>query len=99
MIPTIVIKLPLGHQILLLANYSKELNIAHKTSLVGVIKVCSRGGATYIVCQIIAKTRLNIANLICSNFILLRNTLTEQLVVEHKCPCVDAVKYCINKFP
>ena len=30
--------------------------------IVCVIKVCSNGGATYIICEIIAKDNLNIAN-------------------------------------
>ena len=30
---------------------------------VSVVKVCSNGGATYIICKIIAKDKLNIANL------------------------------------
>ena len=50
---------------LLLQNYSiKFLDIAHKNSpWVCVIKICSNGGTTYIICEIIAKDNLNIANL------------------------------------
>ena len=49
---------------LLLQNYSTEfLDIAHKISLVCVIKVCSDSGITYIIIKIIAKDNLNIANL------------------------------------
>ena len=48
----------------LLQNYStKFLDIAHNRSWVCAIKVCSNGGATYIICKIIVKDNLNIANL------------------------------------
>ena len=49
---------------LLLQNCSTkflELNI--NKPLVCAIKVCSNGGATYIICEIIAKDTLNIENL------------------------------------
>ena len=54
---------------LLLQNYW----ILHTNSpWVCVIKVCSNGGATYIIGEIIAKDNLNIENLmqICKNFLL-----------------------------
>ena len=50
---------------LLLQNYStKFLDILHTNSpWVCVIRVCSKGGATYIIGKIIAKNNLNIENL------------------------------------
>ena len=50
---------------LLLQKYSKEfLDIAHKNSpWVCLIKVCSDGGATYIIGEITAKKNFNILNL------------------------------------
>ena len=49
---------------LLLQNYSTEFfDIAHKESLVYVIKVCSNSGNMYIIIEIIAGDNLNIANL------------------------------------
>ena len=48
---------------LILQNYStKFLDIAQNSSWVCVIKICSNGGTTYIICEIIAKDNLNIAN-------------------------------------
>ena len=41
---------------------NKFLDIAHKSSWVCAIKVCSGGGAIYIIYKIIAKDNLNIAN-------------------------------------
>ena len=60
---------------LLLQNYSTEfLDIAHKWSLVCVIYICSKGGFTYITGEIIAKYKLNIANLMqTSEKLLLQN--------------------------
>ena len=49
---------------LLPQNYSTEfLDIAHKIFLC-LIKVCSKGGAIYIIGEIIAKDNLNMANLL-----------------------------------
>ena len=50
---------------LLLQNYStKFLDIAHKWSLLCMcnFKVCSNGGATYLISEMIAKDILNITN-------------------------------------
>ena len=58
---------------LLLQNYStKFLDITYKSPWVCVIRVCSNGGATYIISQIIAKDNLNIENLMQTfeNFLL-----------------------------
>ena len=51
-----------------------------------LINVCSNGGATYIIRELIAKDNLNIANLM-QNFenLLLKNYLTEFLDIAHKC--------------
>ena len=49
---------------LLLQNYStKFLDITQNCPWVCVIKVCSNGGATYNIGEIIAKDNLNIENL------------------------------------
>ena len=49
---------------LLLQNYSTNfLDITYKFPWVCVIKACSYGGATYIICEIITKNTFNIANL------------------------------------
>ena len=48
----------------LLQNYStKFLHLHTNSPWVCVIKVCSNGGATYIISEIIAKDNLNIENL------------------------------------
>ena len=49
------------------------------------IKVCSNSGATYIICEIIAKDNLNKANLM-QTFVnlLLQNYWTEFLDITHK---------------
>ena len=48
---------------LLLQNYStKSLDINRNSPWICVIKVCSNGGATYIIGEIIAKDNLNIEN-------------------------------------
>ena len=52
---------------LLLQNYSTKFlditNLHTNSPWVCVIKVCSNGGATYIIGEIIAKDNLNIGNL------------------------------------
>ena len=49
---------------LLFQNYStKFLDIAHKYHLGYEIKVCSNGGAIYIIGEIIGEINLNIVNL------------------------------------
>ena len=49
---------------LLLQNYStKFVDITYNSPWVCVIKVCSNGGVTYIIGEIIAKDNLNIENL------------------------------------
>ena len=50
-----------------------------------VIKVCSNGGATYIICEIIAKDNLNIENLMQTfKNLLLQNYSTKFLDITHK---------------
>ena len=51
----------------------------------GIIKICSNDGATYIICEIIAKDSLNIANWMQTfeNF-LFQNYWTEFLDIAHK---------------
>ena len=51
---------------LLLQNYLTKFldRLLHiNRPWVCAIKICSNGGATYIICEIIAKDKLNIANL------------------------------------
>ena len=63
-----------------------------------VIKVCSNGGATYIIGEIIAKDNLNIENLmqIFEN-LLLQNYSTKFLDIAHNYrPWVSAIKVCSN---
>ena len=58
----------------------KFLDIAYKINSpwVCVIKVCSNGGATFIICEIIAKDNLNIVNLMQTfENLLLQNFLTD----------------------
>ena len=73
---------------LLLQNYStKFLDITYKTNSpwVCVIKVCSNGGATYIIGEIIAKDNLNKENLMQTfENVLIQNYSTEFLDVAHK---------------
>ena len=72
---------------LLLQNYlTKFLDIIHTNSpCVCVIKVCSNGGATYIICEIIAKDNLNIENLMQTfENLLLQNFSTKFLDIAHK---------------
>ena len=72
---------------LILQNYSaKFLDITYINSpWVCVIKVCSNGGTTYIIGEIIAKDNSNIENLMQTfeNF-LLQNYRTEFLDIAHK---------------
>ena len=58
--PTLVIKLWLKNQIFTFSTSSLKPPADGASS---VIKVCSNGGVTYIICEIIAKDNLNIANL------------------------------------
>ena len=69
---------------LLLQNYStKFLDIAH-IFLGYVIKVCSNGGATYFISEIITKYNLNIANLMQTfQNVLLQNYCTESFDIAH----------------
>ena len=72
---------------LLLQNYStKFLDITYKNSpWVCVIKVCSNGGATYIIGEIIAKDNLNIENLMQTfENLLLQNYSTKFLDITYK---------------
>ena len=71
---------------LLLQNYStKFLDITCKYSGVCVIKVCSNGGATYIIGEIIAKDNLNIENLMQTfENLLLQNYWTNFLDIAQK---------------
>ena len=61
------------------------LDIAHNSNLIYVIKVCSNGGAIYIISEIIAKDNFNIANLmqIFGN-LLLQNYSTKFLDIARK---------------
>ena len=71
---------------LLLQNYStKFLDIHTNSPWVYVIKVCSNGGATYIIGEIIAKDNLNIENLMQTfENLLLQNYSTTFLDVTYK---------------
>ena len=72
---------------LLLQNYStKFLDIPYKNRpWVYVIKVCSNGGATYIIGKIIAKDNLNIENLMRTfETLLLQNYSTKFLDITYK---------------
>ena len=63
---------------LLLQNCStKLLDMRINRPWVCAIKVCSNGGATYIICEIIAKDYLNIANLM-QTFEIFFSKITEQ---------------------
>ena len=71
---------------LLLQNYwTKFLDITHNLSLCMCYSNFWNGGATYIICEIIAKDNLNIANWMQTfeNF-LLQNYWTEFLDIAHK---------------
>ena len=72
---------------LLLQNYSiKFLDILHTNRpWVCVIKVCSNGGATYIIGEIVAKDSLNIENLMGTfENLLLQNYPTIFLDITYK---------------
>ena len=71
---------------LLLQNYStKFLDITCNSPWVCVIKVCSNGGATYIIGEIIAKDNLNIENLMQTfENLLLQNYSTKFLDITYK---------------
>ena len=56
-----------------------------------VIKVCSNGGTTYIIGEIIAKDNLNI-----ENFLQLQNYSTEFLDITHNSPWVCVIKVRSN---
>ena len=69
---------------LLLQNYcTKFLDITYKP-WVCAIKVCSNGGATYIICEIIAKDNLNIENLMQTFENLLQNYSSKFLDITYK---------------
>ena len=70
----------------LLQNYStKFLDIHTNSPWVCVIKVCSNGGATYIIGEIIAKDNLNIENLMQTfENLLLQNYSTTFLDITYK---------------
>ena len=71
---------------LLLQNYSTKFLILHiNRPWVCAIKVCLNGGATYFICEIIAKDNLNIANLMQTfENLFPQNFLTEFLDIAHK---------------
>ena len=71
---------------LLLQNYStKFLDIHTNSPWVCLIKVCSNGGATYIIGDIIAKDNLNIENLMQTfENLLLQNYSTKFLDITYK---------------
>ena len=71
---------------LLLQNYSTNSLILHTNSpWVCVIKVCSNGGATYIIGEIIAKDNLNTENLMQTfENLLLQNYSTKFLDITYK---------------
>ena len=71
---------------LLLQNYStKFLDITYNSPWVSVIKVCSNGGATYIIGEIIAKNNFNIENLMQTfENLLLQNYSTKFLDITYK---------------
>ena len=52
-----------GHRVNELKPFFYRLLIVGSSIKVCAIKVCSNGGATYIICEIITKNTLNIANL------------------------------------
>ena len=73
--------------LLLQNNSTKFLDISLQTNSpwVCVIKVCSNGGATYIIGEIIAKDNLNIENLMQTfEILLLQNNLTKFLDITYK---------------
>ena len=71
---------------LLLQNYStKFLDITYNGPWVCVIKVCSSGGATYIIGKIIAKDNLNMDILMLTfENLLFRKYSTEFLEIAYK---------------
>ena len=71
---------------LLLQNYStKFFDITYNSPWVCVIKVCSNGGATYIIGKIIAKDNLNIENLMQTfGNLLFQNYSTKFLDITYK---------------
>ena len=83
---------------LLLQNYStKFLDITYNSPWVCVIKVCSNGGATYIIGEIIAKDNLNIENLMQTfENLLLQNYSTKFLDITYNSPWVCVIKVCSN---
>ena len=64
----------------------KGFTVLHTNSpCVFVILVCSNGGSTYFVCEVIAKDNLNIENLMQTfENLLLQNYLTKFLDIAHK---------------
>ena len=70
---------------LLLQNYTtKSLDIANRP-WVCAIEVCSNGGTTYIIGEIIAKDNLNTENLMQTfENLLLQNYTTKSLDIAHK---------------
>ena len=85
---------------LLLQNYStKFLDIHTNSPWVCVIKVCSNGGATYNIGEIIAKDNLNTENLMQTfENLLLQNYTPKLLDIAHR-PWVCAIKDCSNDGP
>ena len=71
---------------LLLQNYLTEFyDFAHTWSWVCVIKVCSNGGPTYIIGEIIAKDNLNIENFMQTfENLYLQNYSTKFVDIAHK---------------
>ena len=62
-----------------------------------VIKVCSNGGTTYIIGEIIAKDILNIENLMQTfENLLLQNYSTKFLDITYNSPWVCVIKVCSN---
>ena len=64
--------------------------------MVCVIKVCSNGGATCIIGEIIAKDNLNIENLMQTFENLLQNYSTKFLILHTNSPWVCVIKVCSN---
>ena len=60
-----------------------------------VIKICSNGGANYIVCKIISKDNMNIAKLMQTfKNLLLQNNSTKFLDMDTNSPWVCVIKCC-----
>ena len=67
------------------------------TPWVCAVKVCSNGGATYIICEIIAKDNLNIENLMQTFENLFSKTTQQNSSILHtNTPWVCAIKVCSN---